>query len=405
MTDDADLKLARAVERLDDLDEESFDDLLSSLRSDPLLIERLRIQLRMNEMISRVFVPGRRNFKISADSRLSRQQPSGRRTNRAIPSRRSARQSRMFQRGNRSVAVLVLCAAALVAAVLLLAPWDARADSLGTFASARLASIKHGDGRTEQGYAGMPLRRGDEITTTHDVRSMVTVDRSDGTYLAGGGGLHFACPDELRVRLKRGTLHVDVPHSGRASGDRLVIETASGDVHVTGTRFIVTAHPKQTEIRMEQGSVRLTNHLGDLIVSAGERALMSEGSVPSKAPVIDPPIAVIGESTLSVSAANVAPLQDVVVTVANGPGNELDWVGLYKVGADDVDVITWQYLNGSDLLDPLPKASRSASLTFKMPSEPGTYEFRFFPKNLWVGPSMATSRLATSPAVNVGPSP
>jgi hypothetical protein len=82
----------------------------------------------------------------------------------------------------------------------------------------------------------------------------------------------------------------------------------------------------------------------------------------------------------------------VQVTVANGPGNPRDWVGLYATGGADTAYRDWMYLNGTRT-SPTVGAS-SATLTFTMPLGAGTYEFRLFANGSY-------TRLATSAVVAV----
>jgi hypothetical protein len=81
------------------------------------------------------------------------------------------------------------------------------------------------------------------------------------------------------------------------------------------------------------------------------------------------------------------------VTVANGPGNLLDWVALYQTDAPDSSRIDWLYLNG--LRTPPGVAVVGAVLTFNMPMTAGSYQLRFFLNN-------TQTLLATSNTVAVG---
>src|SRR5205085_10370988 len=90
--------------------------------------------------------------------------------------------------------------------------------------------------------------------------------------------------------------------------------------------------------------------------------------------------------------------QTVTATVANGPGNVWDWVGLYPVGATSAiaNRLAIQFLNG--LQTPPATGVTGATLSFVLPSA-GTYELRFFLNN-------SLTLLATSPSIVVtgGPS-
>jgi len=87
----------------------------------------------------------------------------------------------------------------------------------------------------------------------------------------------------------------------------------------------------------------------------------------------------------------------VTVTIANGPGNARDWVGLYPAGAssDTSNRLAYLFLNG---LQTAPATGvTGATLSFTMPAA-GTYELRFFLNN-------SLTLLARSAAISVtGPS-
>src|ERR671937_3196503 len=66
----------------------------------------------------------------------------------------------------------------------------------------------------------------------------------------------------------------------------------------------------------------------------------------------------------------------VTVTIANGPGNTTDWVGVYAASAPDTMMLDWQYLSGTRTA---PAAGvSSATVTFAMPSMTGAYNVRLF---------------------------
>ena len=50
--------------------------------------------------------------------------------------------------------------------------------------------------------------------------------------------------------------------------------------------------------------------------------------------------------TVTVTPTSVAPGGTVTVTIANGPANATDWVGLYTTAAADTLMLDWKYLNG-----------------------------------------------------------
>jgi subtilisin family serine protease len=102
-------------------------------------------------------------------------------------------------------------------------------------------------------------------------------------------------------------------------------------------------------------------------------------------------------ATLTPAATTVTAGSTLNVTVANGPGNRLDWVGFYAAGAlDSAHEGRWSYLNGTKTAP--ASGLTGASLAFAVPAATGNYEFRFFRDN-------GFERLATSAAVTVQVSP
>ena len=63
----------------------------------------------------------------------------------------------------------------------------------------------------------------------------------------------------------------------------------------------------------------------------------------------------------------------VTATIANGPGLPGDWVGLYDAAGTAVQ---WQYLNGTQVKP--ATGVTSATVTFMLPTGPGTYQARLF---------------------------
>jgi len=83
--------------------------------------------------------------------------------------------------------------------------------------------------------------------------------------------------------------------------------------------------------------------------------------------------------TLTVTPTSVAPAGTVTVTIANGPANATDWVGLYTTAAADTLMLDWKYLNG--LKTAPTTGTANATVTFTLPLSAGTYNVRFFPNN------------------------
>jgi hypothetical protein len=101
-------------------------------------------------------------------------------------------------------------------------------------------------------------------------------------------------------------------------------------------------------------------------------------------------IITVGGNTLTVSATTVAPGATVTATVGRGPGNAMDWVGLYRTG--ESTELDWMFLDGSKT-SPVAGVT-DASLLFTLPMTPGTYVIRFYANNSY-------AILATSPTLTV----
>ena len=82
-----------------------------------------------------------------------------------------------------------------------------------------------------------------------------------------------------------------------------------------------------------------------------------------------------GSPSLTVVGATVvSPGATVQVAVAEGPGSPTDWVGLYSAGSPDTGYVDWAYLNGTRTAP--ASGVTSATLSVRMPTTPGTYNFR-----------------------------
>ena len=78
--------------------------------------------------------------------------------------------------------------------------------------------------------------------------------------------------------------------------------------------------------------------------------------------------------------------------MTGGPGNRLDWVGVYRADGGDMNFLMYRFLNGTTT----PPATGVTSATFKvrMPLRRGTYNLRFFKNGTF-------AKLATSPTITV----
>jgi hypothetical protein len=93
-----------------------------------------------------------------------------------------------------------------------------------------------------------------------------------------------------------------------------------------------------------------------------------------------PPPPPVPSITVNGSAnAVVAEGAGLTVSVANGPGNRTDWVGLAAAGAADTAVIAWVYLSGSQTA---PNAGITpATVMMTAPTSDASYEARFYVNN------------------------
>jgi hypothetical protein len=88
---------------------------------------------------------------------------------------------------------------------------------------------------------------------------------------------------------------------------------------------------------------------------------------------------------LTVNATTVAAGASVTATLTNGFGGGQDWLALAPTSAANTSYATFTYVGAG---------VTTRTWTVKMPSTPGTYEFRLFPNNTY-------TRAATSPPVTV----
>ncbi len=78
------------------------------------------------------------------------------------------------------------------------------------------------------------------------------------------------------------------------------------------------------------------------------------------------------------TGVTVSPGASVTVSVSGGPAFRRDWVTLAVTGSGYGSYTTFQYLNGTQTPPASSPSQSSATLTFTMPTTPGTYVFRLF---------------------------
>jgi len=96
--------------------------------------------------------------------------------------------------------------------------------------------------------------------------------------------------------------------------------------------------------------------------------------------------------TVTITTPTVAGGGTIGFTMANGPANTTDWVGLFPSEAPDSGYVAWSYLSGTKT--PPATGMADATLTLTAPRTPGTYNVRWFAQN-------GFTRLATSADVTV----
>src|SRR6266850_1795979 len=105
--------------------------------------------------------------------------------------------------------------------------------------------------------------------------------------------------------------------------------------------------------------------------------------------------ATIATPSVTASPTSAALGGNVTATIADGPGNAGDWVGLYAAGAADSTYVDWKYLNGTRTK---PGAGMTgATVTLTLPATTGTYNVRFFLND-------STLKLGTSETITVSAS-
>jgi hypothetical protein len=109
-------------------------------------------------------------------------------------------------------------------------------------------------------------------------------------------------------------------------------------------------------------------------------------------------VAVDGHASVNVNATSIGAGAIITVMVADGPGNATDWVALYRVGSSAE--VEWKFLNGARTAP--AAAVTGATLTFTLPTGPGTYTLRFYANNTYT--LLATSATITVTGATVTPS-
>ena len=151
----------------------------------------------------------------------------------------------------------------------------------------------------------------------------------------------------------------------------------SSGLSTSTLHFLVPTTPGTYEFRFFAEGGGLLSTSGNLVVPQTVAQISVNG--------IAPPT--------SVSAA---PGDTLTVQIAGGPANPTDWVALAPLGAPNSNFVSWRYLDGSSI--PPSAGVSSATLSFVLPSEAGTYELRLFANNSY-------QRITTSSAITASTGP
>lgn len=106
--------------------------------------------------------------------------------------------------------------------------------------------------------------------------------------------------------------------------------------------------------------------------------------------------------TLTPTPTSVNPNETITVTwtVNQGTPQVNDWIGLFQSGAGNTSYLTFQYATGAS----------TGTLTFSAPATPGSYQFRYLPRNSYVDVGRSTTVLVqgdvtTAPALTFTANP
>jgi hypothetical protein len=118
------------------------------------------------------------------------------------------------------------------------------------------------------------------------------------------------------------------------------------------------------------------------------------------ATVLPPTVQVNGTS----NPVTVAGGAIITATAANGPGNPLDWLGVFAVGAPsgDATLASWKYLSNDANSAPV-SGVKSGTVHLAVSTPPGKYEVRFFLNNGYA--VIATSAAITATGIAPPPPP
>jgi hypothetical protein len=257
--------LEALVDDPESLDQASWERALAMAAADPA---RLRLQLRMDELLSRAIDPMRADLLSSIRYRQDHPIASARFASRVMRHRRLRWRPSRWQ----------LATAALL--VVLVGGW-LWMEASKPLPPAVICHLEGGEGRvlregsSEIGTTGTPLHAGDKVTASAD-GSTVRYDDGTGFWLARDSRLRVLPADAFagkRATLEHGSLDAEV--AAQPPGRPLVILTPQAELTVIGTAFHLASDEQRTRLEVTHGRVRMarrSDHTA-IEVSAGESAV------------------------------------------------------------------------------------------------------------------------------------
>lgn len=166
---------------------------------------------------------------------------------------------------------------------------------------------------------GDQLEVGDEIATL-EKDALVKIVMSDGTQLTVGGDSKFTIEEyseesnNASFNLLGGTLRTVTGKIGKVAPDQFKVKTRTATMGIRGTDFVsVLAENGALDSACIEGTISVTNDLGESIVEAGKMSSVMPDGAPS-APV-DIPAEFLGALALGASLAIPTPVAEVAEEV------------------------------------------------------------------------------------------
>ena len=213
--------------------------------------------------------------------------------------------------------------------------------------------------------------------------SFTTVATSDLVTVTAAG---VGTPSTIEVSRAGGTVTGTIANGPGTPGDWIgLFDIASGATsylqwqYLNGSSSKPAAGLKNATVTF---TLPLTPGTYELRLFANSSYTLAATSAPIK----------VAAASLTLESGAVVAGGTVRVRIANGLGRPGDWVALYGANGSSIEYLQWQYLNGSQ--EKPAVGVTDATLTFTVPSTPGTYNLRLFMSSTY-------QLLATSEALAV----